>query len=124
MLFQSLPEYFCRLIIRYFPALGLTSAQPFIFAFYLSSVLFHCRITETSCEKDSVNMQISFGILAAVLGSSWFAAAAPTEPSASDLLLELNEKAKFQLENSEVQFNKGFSRKKCTIANAAVRRDW
>jgi tyrosinase len=69
-------------------------------------------------------MHISSGILAAVLGTSWFVAAAPAETSASDLLLELNNKAAFQLENVEVKSSKGSSRKKCTIANAAVRRDW
>ncbi|KAM0226857.1 hypothetical protein ACHAP5_012299 [Fusarium lateritium] len=69
-------------------------------------------------------MQISFGILAAALGTSCFVAAAPAETSASDLLLDLNNKATTQLEKAEVQFSKRSNRKKCTIANAAVRRDW
>ncbi|KAM0190625.1 hypothetical protein ACHAPA_009838 [Fusarium lateritium] len=69
-------------------------------------------------------MQISFGLLAAVLGTSCFVAAAPAETSASDLLLDLNNKATSQLEKAEVQFSKRSNRKKCTIANAAVRRDW
>jgi tyrosinase len=69
-------------------------------------------------------MHISVGILAAVLGTSCLVAAAPTEPSASDFLLELNDKATTQLESTESRFSTRSSRKKCTIANAAVRRDW
>ncbi|EXK76468.1 tyrosinase [Fusarium oxysporum f. sp. raphani 54005] len=69
-------------------------------------------------------MQISFGILAALLGASWLVAAAPAEPSANDLLLDLNGKATFALENAEAQPSKRSGRKICTIANAAVRRDW
>ncbi|EWZ79971.1 tyrosinase [Fusarium oxysporum f. sp. lycopersici MN25] len=69
-------------------------------------------------------MQISFGILAALLGASWLVAAAPAEPSASDLVLDLNGQAMFALENAEAQPSKRSGRKICTIANAAVRRDW
>lgn len=69
-------------------------------------------------------MHISSGILATVLGTSWFVAAAPTELSANDFLLELNHKATAQLESAEPQFNTRSSHKTCTIANAAVRRDW
>jgi hypothetical protein len=124
MLFQSLPEYFCRLIIRRSTALGLTSDQFSIFVFNLFPSIFPHRITEVRYEKESVNMHISSGILAAVLGTACFVAAAPTEPSASDFLLELNDKATTQLKNIELQFSTRSSRKKCSIANAAVRRDW
>ncbi|CVK92024.1 related to monophenol monooxygenase (tyrosinase) [Fusarium proliferatum] len=64
-------------------------------------------------------MQLSYTILAALLGASSLVAASPTQ-SASDLLLELNSKATNALENAQAPS----SRKKCTIANADVRRDW
>ncbi|KAG5744384.1 hypothetical protein H9Q70_012915 [Fusarium xylarioides] len=64
-------------------------------------------------------MQIPYGILAALLGASSLVAASPTQ-SASDLMLELNSKATSALENAQAPT----SRKKCTIANADVRRDW
>jgi hypothetical protein len=64
-------------------------------------------------------MQISFGILAALLGASSLVAASPTQ-SAGDLMLHLNSKATSALENIRAPT----SRKKCTIANAEVRRDW
>ncbi|KAM5510245.1 hypothetical protein FOXYSP1_10345 [Fusarium oxysporum f. sp. phaseoli] len=64
-------------------------------------------------------MQISFGILAALLSASSLVAASPTQ-SAGDLMLDLNSKAISALENAQAPT----SRKKCTIANANVRRDW
>ncbi|KAH7199412.1 hypothetical protein ACKRZS_001972 [Fusarium odoratissimum] len=64
-------------------------------------------------------MQISFGILAALLSASSLVAASPTQ-SAGDLMLDLNSKATSALENAQAPT----SRKKCTIANANVRRDW
>lgn len=69
-------------------------------------------------------MQISLGIVAALVGVSSLVAAAPTEQSAKDLMLDLNRKATTALENDEPQFNARTTHKKCTIANAAVRRDW
>ncbi|KAF4473449.1 tyrosinase, partial [Fusarium agapanthi] len=64
-------------------------------------------------------MQLFYGILAPLLGISSLVAASPTQ-SASDLMLELNSKATSALENAQAPT----SRKKCTIANADVRRDW
>lgn len=64
-------------------------------------------------------MQLSYGILAALLSASSLVAASPTQ-SASDLMLELNGKATSALENAQAPT----SRKKCTVANADVRRDW
>lgn len=64
-------------------------------------------------------MQLSYGIVAALLGASSLVAASPTQ-SASDLLLELNSKAASALETAQAPT----TRKKCTIANADVRRDW
>ncbi|KAF6520643.1 hypothetical protein HZS61_014901 [Fusarium oxysporum f. sp. conglutinans] len=64
-------------------------------------------------------MQISFGILAALLSASSLVAASPTQ-SVGDLMLDLNSKAISALENAQAPT----SRKKCTIANANVRRDW
>ncbi|KAG9499529.1 hypothetical protein J7337_007985 [Fusarium musae] len=64
-------------------------------------------------------MQLSYGILAALLSASSLVAASPTQ-SASNLMLELNGKATSALENAQAPT----SRKKCTVANADVRRDW
>ncbi|KAF9761559.1 hypothetical protein IL306_003782 [Fusarium sp. DS 682] len=64
-------------------------------------------------------MQLSSAILA-LLSASSLVAASPVEQSASDLIQDLNSKATLALEN----INAPSSRKKCTIANAAVRRDW
>ncbi|KAF5683068.1 tyrosinase [Fusarium denticulatum] len=64
-------------------------------------------------------MQLSYGILAALLGASSLVTASPTQ-SASDLMLEVNGKAITARENTQTPT----SRKKCTIANAEVRRDW
>lgn len=72
-------------------------------------------------------MKVSFGILATLLGaSSYVASAAPTDQSsARDLILSLNEKATSALENAETEPRKrSAGPKKCTIFNAAVRRDW
>ncbi|KAJ4129046.1 hypothetical protein NW768_007575 [Fusarium equiseti] len=70
-------------------------------------------------------MHISSTILAAVLGASSLVASAPTDQSsASDLLVSLNEKATSALEKSDVTPNGRSGSKKCTIFNAAVRRDW
>ncbi|KAF5026427.1 hypothetical protein F66182_1492 [Fusarium sp. NRRL 66182] len=69
-------------------------------------------------------MKISSGIVAALLGASSLVAAAPVEPSASDLVLDLNGKAMVALENAALQPSKRSSRKKCTTSSAAVRRDW
>ncbi|KAF4452131.1 hypothetical protein F53441_4968 [Fusarium austroafricanum] len=69
-------------------------------------------------------MQISLAVLAALVGASSLVAAAPTEQSATDLLLDLNGKATNALENGEAQSSQRSTPKKCTIANAAVRRDW
>jgi tyrosinase len=70
-------------------------------------------------------MKVSFGILASVLGASSLVASVPTDQSsASDLILSLNEKATSALEEAETQPTKRSGPKKCTIFNAAVRRDW
>ena len=71
-------------------------------------------------------MHISSAILAAaVLSASSLVASAPTDQSsATDLLLSLNEKATSALEKGEVKPNGRSGSKKCTIFNAAVRRDW
>lgn len=101
----------------------LSSTFSFSYLTCLPLFSFH-RIIEVNYEKETVTMHISSGIIAAVLGTSWFVDAAPTEPSASEFLLELNDKATSQLESSELQFSTRSSRKTCTIANASVRRDW
>jgi hypothetical protein len=64
------------------------------------------------------------GVFAAVLGASSLVAAAPTETSASDLMLDLNRQATKALENTFTQSNGRSAHKKCTAANVAVRRDW
>ncbi|KAF0637824.1 hypothetical protein FPSE5266_11583 [Fusarium pseudograminearum] len=72
-------------------------------------------------------MKVSFGILATLLrASSQVASAAPTDQlSAKDLILSLNEQATSALENADTESSKrSVGPKKCTIFNAAVRRDW
>ncbi|KAF5675193.1 tyrosinase [Fusarium heterosporum] len=69
-------------------------------------------------------MHISFGILSALLGTSCLVAAAPTETSARDLLLNLNDKATSALKDIEKQPSKRSGNNKCTIFNASIRRDW
>jgi tyrosinase len=70
-------------------------------------------------------MHISSAIVAAVLSASTLVASAPTDQSSpSDLLLSLNEKATSALEKADVKPNGRTGSKKCTIFNAAVRRDW
>ncbi|RGP66589.1 tyrosinase [Fusarium longipes] len=70
-------------------------------------------------------MQIFHGIFAVALGVSSLVASAPTDQSsASDLILALNDKATSALENADVQPRQRSGPKKCSIFNAAVRRDW
>ncbi|RGP63932.1 hypothetical protein FSPOR_8259 [Fusarium sporotrichioides] len=69
-------------------------------------------------------MHICFKALAIALGASSLIAAAPTEVSASDLMLDLNRQAINALGDTFTQTSERSTLKKCTIANAAVRRDW
>jgi hypothetical protein len=70
-------------------------------------------------------MKFSFGIAAAVLGASSVVVAAPTEhQSASSLVGDLNNKALSALKTSETKLTERSGAKKCTTANAEVRRDW
>ncbi|RBR27135.1 uncharacterized protein FIESC28_00079 [Fusarium coffeatum] len=70
-------------------------------------------------------MHISSAIFAAVLGASSLVASAPTDQSSgTDLVLSLNEKATSALKKGDVKSNGRSGSKKCTIFNAAVRRDW
>ncbi|KAG5744610.1 hypothetical protein H9Q70_012690 [Fusarium xylarioides] len=63
-------------------------------------------------------------IFATLLGALSLAAAAPTEQSASDLVLDLNTQATSALKDVEAQPQRQSGPKKCTIFNAAIRRDW
>jgi hypothetical protein len=64
------------------------------------------------------------GVFAVVLGASSLGAAAPTETSASDLMLDLNRQATKAIEETLAQSNARTTPKRCTLANVAVRRDW
>ncbi|RGP71029.1 tyrosinase [Fusarium sporotrichioides] len=70
-------------------------------------------------------MKFSFGITAVLLGASSVVVAAPTEhQSASSLVVDLNSKALSALKTSEAKLTERSGAKKCTTANAEVRRDW
>lgn len=100
---------------------------PFFFPLRLSLCSFSSLLSKSlakSLESFAI-MHISSAILATVLGASSLVASAPTDQSsASDLLLSLNEKATFALEKADANPNGRSGSKKCTILNAAVRRDW
>ncbi|RFN43635.1 hypothetical protein FIE12Z_12101 [Fusarium flagelliforme] len=64
------------------------------------------------------------GVFAIILGASSLVAAAPTETSASDLMLDLNRQATKAIEKTFAQSNARTTPEKCTLANVAVRRDW
>lgn len=69
-------------------------------------------------------MHIGFQTLAIALGASSLVAAAPAEASAVELMQNLNRQAINALESTFAQPTERSTAKKCTLANAAVRRDW
>ncbi|KAF0634904.1 hypothetical protein FPSE5266_09325 [Fusarium pseudograminearum] len=69
-------------------------------------------------------MYIGFQTLAIALGASSLVAAAPAEASAVELMQNLNRRAINALESTFAQSTERSTAKKCTLANAAVRRDW
>lgn len=108
----KLVEYFC-------------SPLSFLLRLALRPFPFSVPNALTEPVESSSTMHISSAILAAVLSASSLVASAPTDrSSATDLLLSLNEKATSALEKGDVSPNGRSGSKKCTIFNAAVRRDW
>lgn len=68
-------------------------------------------------------MQITLAILG-LFGASCVGAAPPAHETPNDLLQDLNSQALDALKKAEVQSNKRSTCQKCSVSEAAVRRDW
>lgn len=69
-------------------------------------------------------MKVSLAILLSLLGPLGLGAAVPSDETASSVLQDLNNEALDALKEAETQKVKRSTCQKCSVSQAAVRRDW
>lgn len=69
-------------------------------------------------------MHVSLAIVLGALGTACVGVALPSQTTPNELLQDLNDKAIDLLKESETQSTKKYGYQKCSVSEAAVRRNW